>query len=338
MAEREEAGQPQRYCRDCGAQVRAGNAFCSSCGNRLGPAAAMPNEAITAPHVRGAPPRYGGLLNRVDARVALYGVGALLFLIVAYLILSYSVALAIFLISLVGVAVLVVRKARVMQTKLEQQAFERASLYRESAQRAYEEGKHRELAQKAYQQSKSAYEEANAQYRRWSENQAPGAGRERTRPTGIRTRARNAWAVMPKRWRLLFVAIVVIVPLTIFITFGNALGPQGEQKKVTTNSKEKESASEKVQAPAGQDKYAEREERLLADAVEGMDSREREAFDSCYADLVAQRIGPPTPTPAIQGCVNGASVTATNEEVLQKVQREQDERDAAQRRRVVDAE
>jgi zinc-ribbon domain len=37
VSEREEAGQPQRYCRNCGAEFRPGDAFCASCGTRLTP-------------------------------------------------------------------------------------------------------------------------------------------------------------------------------------------------------------------------------------------------------------------------------------------------------------
>ncbi len=61
----------------------------------------------------------------------------------AYLALSSSVALGVLLIGSVGFAVLIVRKIRGTQTRLEQQAFKRAGQYRESAGRVYEEGKHR---------------------------------------------------------------------------------------------------------------------------------------------------------------------------------------------------
>ncbi len=37
MSEKEELGQPQRYCTNCGAQIRPGNAFCVSCGAPLTP-------------------------------------------------------------------------------------------------------------------------------------------------------------------------------------------------------------------------------------------------------------------------------------------------------------
>ena len=37
MPEREGARQPQRYCRNCGAEARLGNAFCTSCGANLVP-------------------------------------------------------------------------------------------------------------------------------------------------------------------------------------------------------------------------------------------------------------------------------------------------------------
>lgn len=37
MPQGEEAGQPRRFCRNCGAEVRPGDAFCASCGVRLDP-------------------------------------------------------------------------------------------------------------------------------------------------------------------------------------------------------------------------------------------------------------------------------------------------------------
>ncbi len=38
MSENRGSGQPQRYCRNCGAELRAGTAFCTSCGEPLGSA------------------------------------------------------------------------------------------------------------------------------------------------------------------------------------------------------------------------------------------------------------------------------------------------------------
>jgi hypothetical protein len=37
MTEREGSGPPQRYCRNCGSELRSGTAFCTSCGADLGP-------------------------------------------------------------------------------------------------------------------------------------------------------------------------------------------------------------------------------------------------------------------------------------------------------------
>lgn len=47
MSEREEAGQRQRHCPNCGAEVRLENAFCVSCGERLSPEVANAHEAST---------------------------------------------------------------------------------------------------------------------------------------------------------------------------------------------------------------------------------------------------------------------------------------------------
>lgn len=41
------AGQPQRYCTNCGAEIRTGTAFCVSCGASLAPSAGRP-DPITA--------------------------------------------------------------------------------------------------------------------------------------------------------------------------------------------------------------------------------------------------------------------------------------------------
>lgn len=88
----------------------------------------------------------------------------------AYLILSYSVSVGIVLV--VGAAVLLamVRKTRGSQTRVERRVFEKAVEYKETTRKAYEEGKHREFAQGAYRESQRWYGEANARYRKWSQD------------------------------------------------------------------------------------------------------------------------------------------------------------------------
>jgi hypothetical protein len=114
--------------------------------------------------------RGGSLLKSNEVRLVLYVVGALLFLIVTYLLLRYSVALGVLWIGLLVFVVAMVRRARGSQTSLEQQAFQAADRYRESARRASEETQMR--------------------YRQWNEAQAT----ERQRNEALRAiqRERNA--------------------------------------------------------------------------------------------------------------------------------------------------
>ena len=187
----EDTGQ-QRYCTNCGAEVRSGNAFCFSCGQQL--------DMRGEDHARGSdssvivePTSRDRVLKPDKVRLVLYLVGALLFLIVVYLLLRYSVILGVMWVGLVVLAIALVRRARGSQTRLEQQAFERANHYRESTQRAYEEGKHREFAQNAIEQSKKVYEETQARYRQWSMAQAAERQRnEALRATDLERDARRA--------------------------------------------------------------------------------------------------------------------------------------------------
>ena len=71
----------------------------------------------------------------------MYGAGALLLLIVAYLLLSYSVPLGFMLICVCVLTVLIVRRSRGSQTGLERQGFEAASRYKQSAKITYERHK-----------------------------------------------------------------------------------------------------------------------------------------------------------------------------------------------------
>ena len=127
MPDREGFERPQLYCRNCGAQARPGNAFCVSCGERLNV------ERNTRPIVRGSDPRNRSLLDQGNTKVALYGAGVLLLLIVAYLVVSYSVLLGFLLIGLSVLAVLVVRRNRGRQTRFEKRVFEIAYRYEGTA-------------------------------------------------------------------------------------------------------------------------------------------------------------------------------------------------------------
>ncbi len=110
-------------------------------------------------------------MDQRNVGLGLLGVGVLLVLVMAYFILSYSAALGFLLIVLLALAVLVIRKNRGLQTRREQQLFNRVNRYKESAQKAYKEGKHHEAAQNAYQQSRRVYGEANSRYQEWKRSE-----------------------------------------------------------------------------------------------------------------------------------------------------------------------
>jgi hypothetical protein len=158
----------QRYCGNCGTEIRSGTSFCVSCGQQV-----EGKESRTEANGRfanmGSDSRGGSFLDQRNVRLLLLGVGALLVLVVSYLMLSYSVALGFLLIVLLALAVLMIRKNRSLQTRREQQLFDTANEYKESAKKVYEEGKHRDFAQNAYQQSRRVYEEANSFYQWWRE-------------------------------------------------------------------------------------------------------------------------------------------------------------------------
>lgn len=169
-------GQPQRFCPNCGAQARADTVFCVSCGSRI---EASDGRTEQSAYPRPKVPEAGRktLLGQEEVRLVSIVVGALLLLVTAYLLLSYSAFLGCLLIVLAVLAVLVLRNNRGSQTEMERRLFEAVGWYGQSARKAYEEGRHRELAQSAYQQSRKAYEGANTRYQEWNEKQA--AERER---------------------------------------------------------------------------------------------------------------------------------------------------------------
>ncbi len=175
-------GSGQRFCGNCGAEIRSGTSFCVSCGQQV-EGSEERTEANASFGTMGSGPTGGSSLNQQNIRLGLLGVGALLLAALAYLILSYSVTLGLLLTVLMALAVLVIRKNRGLQTRREQQLFNTTNQYKESARRAYEEGKHREIAQNAYQQSRRVYEEANTRYQSRSEQKAA----ERERIESLRT-------------------------------------------------------------------------------------------------------------------------------------------------------
>ena len=171
-----EGSGSRRYCGNCGTEIRSGTSFCVSCGQQV-ESNEIRTEANASFGTMGSGSRGGSSLDQRNVRSGLLGVGTLLVLVMAYIILSFSVALGLLLIVLLGLAVLIIRKNRGLQTRREQRLFDTANRYRESARRAYEEGKHREIAQNTYEQSRRVYEGANTRYQRW--NQQKAAERER---------------------------------------------------------------------------------------------------------------------------------------------------------------
>lgn len=183
-----EGSGSQRYCGNCGTEVRTDTTFCVSCGQQVeGKESRI--EANGSFANMGSGSRGGSFFDQRNVRLLLLGVGALLALVVSYLILSYSVTLGFLLIVLLALAVLVIRKNRGLQTRHEQRLFDTTNQYKESARRAYEEGKHRELAKDTYRQSHKVYEEANTRYQRW--NQQKDAERERIEALAQIERERN---------------------------------------------------------------------------------------------------------------------------------------------------
>jgi hypothetical protein len=59
VARKQGVQQPQRYCTNCGAEVRPGTAFCVSCGTNLTPGAVGPDTAGSEPPPQGRPSSLG---------------------------------------------------------------------------------------------------------------------------------------------------------------------------------------------------------------------------------------------------------------------------------------
>lgn len=185
------SSQPQRYCTNCGAEVRSGTSFCVSCGNRTQESDVY--EATVLGASMGT--KDGGrtsLLSKHELRIVSLVAGVLLLLVLTYLLLSLSVLLGLLFLVMLGITILFVRKNRGSQSVSEQRLFESVGRYKQSTQRFYEEGKHRKLAQNTYQQSRRAFQAADIQYRSWRENQA--AERERMETFRAIERERN------RRW------------------------------------------------------------------------------------------------------------------------------------------
>lgn len=94
----------RRYCRNCGAQARPGDAFCVSCGARLDEESDPRNEAISTPVVRAFAPGRGSLPGDGDFRDALRGVGTLLLVVAACFAFAYSLVLGLILTALLALA------------------------------------------------------------------------------------------------------------------------------------------------------------------------------------------------------------------------------------------
>lgn len=87
MSEGRGSDRPRRYCTNCGAEVRPNNAFCSSCGAGLGETEGGRTSASPGPPTTAAwRPGVGGAPKQVTGRSALFAVGALLFLVAAWLL------------------------------------------------------------------------------------------------------------------------------------------------------------------------------------------------------------------------------------------------------------
>ena len=115
----EGTGRPQRYCGNCGTQARPGNAFCVSCGARLAAEANIRDETITAPVVRGSALNRRDLTDHENARGALYVVGALLSLVVAYLVFAYSATLGFLMVGFLVLTAIASRRHGGLRTLLE---------------------------------------------------------------------------------------------------------------------------------------------------------------------------------------------------------------------------
>ncbi len=201
MSEGERPNQPQRHCTNCGAEIRQDTLFCVSCGKQI-EQTDVHAESSAPPEVGVSGTRQTNLPSQQEIRLVSLIVGTLLFLIVTYLLLSYSTLLGSLLIVLLALAVLIIRKNRGSQSVPEQRLFEAVGWYGQSARSAYEQGRHRELAQNAYQQSRRAYEEANTRYQRWNEQQA--AERERKEALQRIEWERNECRVRFDRYRRFF--------------------------------------------------------------------------------------------------------------------------------------
>lgn len=140
MSEGDRSNQPQRFCTNCGTALRAGTRFCVSCGGEVEENGPQP-EAATHARTAEPEPEPGTAENPVNPWLAIYAIVALSLLVVAYLLLRFSVPVGLLLIGLCASLVLVARKYRGTQTALERQGFETAGRYKKSAQRNYEKYK-----------------------------------------------------------------------------------------------------------------------------------------------------------------------------------------------------
>ena len=129
-----DTSQMQRYCRNCGGQIRSSDAFCAHCGE---PTASSPARG----RVRPASSRLNASsyipLNLTTPQLVALGFASIFFLVVTYLLLSYSIVLGVLVIGSLALLVLWIRKNQGKQTDFERQVFREAGNYGHYAQRAY---------------------------------------------------------------------------------------------------------------------------------------------------------------------------------------------------------
>ena len=106
MSDGEGIQKSHRYCGDCGAQAKPGNAFCTSCGALLDEERGSSTEAFTTPAALEFTRDRGSLPGDRDVRAALRGVGTLLLVVAACFAFAYSLVLGLV---LAGLLVLTLR-------------------------------------------------------------------------------------------------------------------------------------------------------------------------------------------------------------------------------------
>lgn len=167
-----DSDQPRRYCTQCGAQVRLGNAFCVSCGKRIELEADVDNNVGTVTNVERLSTRRSDHQGQNPTQILVYTFGGILLLLIAYAMLSYSLLIGTLFVVSVGFVIMKVRQTKGSHTRLEENILGTVDKYKESARQAYEQDKHKELAKDAHQKSKEMYEGVNTRYQEWRSEQS----------------------------------------------------------------------------------------------------------------------------------------------------------------------